>query len=1274
MGLVGRCLNSRQEQNSRANDTLLSFAMNKPSAAIDLAHTTQALGELGIATKFWKFHRKERRLYKQINLPPYQFDKHRHWLEWTDPQLLHAANSVATPDEGLKSQGLVTLQRHNDSKKGTAEFIVHTESSDFQLYVKGHSIQDSPLCPASLYLELTAQAIHQLCGRTPCSLSDLEIKSPLVISDTQIVSLITIQCPGSSSQWQFQVQSRPSTDFGSDSPATIHAVGSAEIMTTFSTPQLSRDFLTFESVINLEQFTKLADKPHAQVLQGSIIYDVFSRVTDYREYYQGLRKLVSCEDLVVGHVTLPTEIAQFNGQTLVDPLALDNSLQVAGLQVNCLDGTCGPLEVYVCARLNSVHMLGGLNTTSETQWATSKPRVVCSTGWRQDERRVVRDIFIFDEQTRKLETMIRGAEFVKVSISSLTKKLRVGSSPAASDARHLIDTPQIRAADVRRPPQPIPLETKTTVSGEAENATTALKSILEELLELPMAQITDEKSLEELGIDSIMSLEVVTKINKDMDVKISSTDFAELSTFGEVSRVLTARISRQSSMSETTEASGLNTPDSLATSSQESIADMSTTSELAPQNRLVLDMDSSSEVVSLLGEMLDLKDPVSAEITLESVGLDSLMAMELAVEIQKRFGKVVDSAKMSSQMTVKDLVCLVFPGERFGTSIPRPIIQHDPATASICSSARTTPRPRARPQAPWSPDGTPAKQFAAVRGDYASFCTRSGFNGFYDTVFVAQKAIVIEYIIQAFEQLGPMAWSRLKPGDYFEVDGYLPKHHKLVLQLQSHLQAESLIAPDGAGRFVRTAKGLDREPAQLQLGTLLAAHPAHRDEHQLLGVVGTHLAQVLDGSTNPLQLLFQDPASRVLLEHVYAKAPMYEAMNEMLGTLVANMASANPGKKLRILEIGAGTGGTTRYVLKHLQRLQDAVAFDYLFTDVSSALVNAAKKLFGVGGSVRYSVLDLEKEPSPDLVGGFDLIISTNCVHATADLRRSCSRIRSLLDERGCLLLIELTRNLPWLDVVFGVLDGWWLFDDGRQHALAHEYVWKQTLLASGFDSVDWTDGEGEEEKLLRIVAGFCDPNTNATGDTFNKRSIDTRLSVQAPKVQTIEWKCDIDATRFLADVYTPGCRQVPGRRPIALMIHGGGHVMLSRKDVRPRQVKMLLDYGFLPISIDYRLCPEISIQEGAMVDVADALAWVRSSGSSWSVLDPRFGVIPDPRRVVVVGWSTGGTLALQAGWTAIDRGLEPPSAALAFYCPTDYQDGCKWSQSSSCEQWTVIT
>lgn len=112
---------------------------------------------------------------------------------------------------------------------------------------------------------------------------------------------------------------------------------------------------------------------------------------------------------------------------------------------------------------------------------------------------------------------------------------------------------------------------------------------------------------------------------------------------------------------------------------------------------------------------------------------------------------------------------------------------------------------------------------------------------------------------------------------------------------------------------------------------------------------------------------------------------------------------------------------------------------------------------------------------------------------------------------------------------------------------------------------------------------------------------------------------------------------------------------MLSRNDIRPEQTQMLLRSGFLPISIDYRLCPETTLREGPMTDVADALAWARNVLPSLPL--KRSDIKVDGDTVISVGWSTGGTLALSLGWTAPSLNVRAPDAILAFYCPTDYED-----------------
>ncbi|PYH92918.1 polyketide synthase [Aspergillus ellipticus CBS 707.79] len=152
-------------------------------------------------------------------------------------------------------------------------------------------------------------------------------------------------------------------------------------------------------------------------------------------------------------------------------------------------------------------------------------------------------------------------------------------------------------------------------------------------------------------------------------------------------------------------------------------------------------------------------------------------------------------------------------------------------------------------------------------------------------------------------------------------------------------------------------------------------------------------------------------------------------------------------------------------------------------------------------------------------------------------------------------------------------------------------------------------------------------------------------------KVKTVVYK-EADGVSIHADLMIPINPPSHGM-PIALMIHGGGHMTLSRKAIRPAQTAHLLSRGIFPLSIDYRLCPQVSLLEGPMSDVRDAYAWAQTELPR--LLLNSEDIVLDPTKIIVIGWSTGGHLAMTSAWTTPALGLSPPVAILAFYCPTDY-------------------
>ena len=241
---------------------------------------------------------------------------------------------------------------------------------------------------------------------------------------------------------------------------------------------------------------------------------------------------------------------------------------------------------------------------------------------------------------------------------------------------------------------------------------------------------------------------------------------------------------------------------------------------------------------------------------------------------------------------------------------------------------------------------------------------------------------------------------------------------------------------------------------------------------------------------------------------------MYKTISQLLGAFLLK-AYGEPEKIFRILEIGAGTGGTTKHVINLLE--QHGVHFQYTFSDVSSSLVAAARNTFGGRGNMDFVTLDIEENPPKQHLEKYDTVISTNCIHATKNLTRTLSHVRKLLREEGFVSLVEFTRNMFWFDLVFGLLAGWWLFEDGRTHVLATTGFWEKAMKLAGFQSVAFTGGDSEEAQTLRIISGF----TSQSRTTSITRAL---VGNYRPQVETVVWKTTGSQSLY-ADIYIP-----PGR------------------------------------------------------------------------------------------------------------------------------------------------
>lgn len=281
--------------------------------------------------------------------------------------------------------------------------------------------------------------------------------------------------------------------------------------------------------------------------------------------------------------------------------------------------------------------------------------------------------------------------------------------------------------------------------------------------------------------------------------------------------------------------------------------------------------------------------------------------------------------------------------------------------------------------------------------------------------------------------------------------GVLPKYRRLLHRLLQMMAEDGHLAANGKEYTI--VSELPCVPSRLD--ELRERYPECSSEFLLLGRCSAALDQVLAGAVDPLDLIFPN-GDMSAAETVYTTAPFAQVGNALAVAAIESIVNGRgSGMPLRVLEIGAGTGGTTASILPLLP-----ADTDYVFTDLSSAFFDRARSRFRDYPNVRYELLDAEQAPSSQGFAArqFDLVIASNALHATQDLAESLRHASQLLSERGVLLLIEGLEPSRWVDLVFGLTDGWWRFNDTNlrpDYPLLRAAQWRNLLPSCGFGSVD---------------------------------------------------------------------------------------------------------------------------------------------------------------------------------------------------------------------------
>ena len=270
-----------------------------------------------------------------------------------------------------------------------------------------------------------------------------------------------------------------------------------------------------------------------------------------------------------------------------------------------------------------------------------------------------------------------------------------------------------------------------------------------------------------------------------------------------------------------------------------------------------------------------------------------------------------------------------------------------------------------------------------------------------------------------------------------------------------------LITTTAAVDTVDQAEAAGRWEAEFD--RIAAAHPDIEPTVTLNRLFLDAYPRILRGEVGATEIMFPG-SSMKLVQNFYKGNPLTDSFNLLVRDTVRHFLDAAlpqlpADRRVEVVELGAGTGATSERVLPALARHADRVG--YTFTDISPRFLEHGRERFAAQYPfARFQVLNLERGLAEQ---GFtpataDLVLATNVVHATSDLRATLRKAKALLRPGGWLVLNELTSVRPLLTIGGGVLEGWWAFGDGElrlpDSPLASPTGWTRLLHEEGYAPV----------------------------------------------------------------------------------------------------------------------------------------------------------------------------------------------------------------------------
>lgn len=686
-----------------------------------LSKSLVSLHTAGIPVDFGEFHRDFADAHELLSLPTYSFDNKNYWIQYVNDWCLHKVEprttvqkienvQPATPARSKLSTSSVHRIVAESYDGPTGKIVTESDVSDdvFRAALSGHQVNNTSLCPSSIYADMALtigdyawKEINPGTAVPGVSCNDMEVFKPLILKNQAEGRILEVTANVDLTKGEAKLRFQ-SIDTASNNQVTLHAncVITYEDTAAWTNNWNSISYLLEGRIDTLKE--RLA-KNQADKMSRGLAYRLFSTFVDYKTPFQGMEEVIIDGANFEGTSTVKFQTTEKDGKYHVSPFWIDSLAHLGGFILNGTTAIDTSKFVHISHGWKAIKFAEPLDKDKTyNAYVKMQPAAEANV--------IAGDVYFFE--SGKIIGVCAGLKFQRIPRTVLNTFLppqgvsATTSKPvAAAVPRPVTSVPRPVVVAKAAAPKPAPIAvdakkldkaiTAKLVQPAASSSSTIVSkvmAVISEESELPQEELGDDCEFSSLGIDSLLSLQILGKLREAADLDLPPHTFTDCETIGELKAYL-----NKTYASNTTPASD---EEPVLVTDDDSSADEASTPEFVatPTDFEIVDSPSANgDLLQLFRETISEQMGVPLEEVvgsndLLSLGIDSLMNLTLCGVLREKTEIELDSDFFLTHSSVDAISEFLNPKKE----APKPAKETQKKSSSRSTSKKASSGPARR--------------------------------------------------------------------------------------------------------------------------------------------------------------------------------------------------------------------------------------------------------------------------------------------------------------------------------------------------------------------------------------------------------------------------------------------------------------------------------------------------------------------------------------------------------------------------------------------------